>query len=382
MKIGVLTGGGDVPGLNVAIKCIVDRAAERGWPVTGIRRGWMGLLALDPARRDDWPTWIRPLEPEGVRTIARDGGTILHTSRIEPQDLPKALAPEHLKGAYGGRDTLDATAYVLDAITTLGLDAIIAIGGDGTLRFAARLAQEGVPVISIPKTMDNDVFGTDYAIGFSTAITRSVDAISALRTTAASHERILIVELFGRNCGQTALYTGLLADADRTFIAEYPFDPAAAAQFLEMDRRDNPSRYAVAVISEGARAMVGGASEKGDPDQYGRRKLGGIGEVLGRACSDANSESVIVQNLAYLMRSGAPDATDRQIAYGYGALAMELLSTGKSGRMCALSGGRLTDVAIDTLLKGEKRVDVARYYDGVDYRPKLRSASGLSLFGF
>lgn len=382
MKIGVLTGGGDVPGLNVAIKCIVERAAERGWSVMGIRRGWMGLLALDPSQRSEWAQWTQALDRESVRTVARDGGTILHTSRLEPQMLPKALAPPHLEGAYGDRNTLDATPYVLDAIATLGLDAVIALGGDGTLRFAARLASEGVPVISVPKTMDNDVFGTDYAIGFSTAITRSVDAISALRTTAASHERILIVELFGRHCGQTALYTGLLADADRTFIAEYPFDPAAAAQFLEMDRLASPSRYAVAVISEGAREIAGTASEKGAPDQYGRRKLGGVGEALGRACSEASAEGVIVQNLAYLMRSGPPDATDRQIAYGYGALAIDLLSAGKTARMCALSGGRLTDVAIDTLLKGEKRVDVAHHYDGVAYRPKLRAAGGLSLFGF
>jgi len=382
MKIGVLTGGGDVPGLNVAIKCIVERAAERGWSVMGIRRGWMGLLALDPSQRSGWAEWTQILDPDAVRTVARDGGTMLHTSRLEPQMLPMALAPPHLKDAYGDRDTLDATPYVLDAIATLGLDAVIALGGDGTLRFAARLAHEGVPMISIPKTMDNDVFGTDYAIGFSTAITRSVDAISALRTTAASHERILIVELFGRHCGQTALYTGLLADADRTFIAEYPFDPAAAAQFLEMDRRASPSRYAVAVISEGAREIDGAASEMGVPDRYGRRKLGGIGEALGRACSEASTEGVIVQNLAYLMRSGPPDATDRQIAYGYGALAIDLLSAGKTARMCALSGGRLTDIAIDTLLKGEKRVDVARHYDGAAYRPKLRAAAGLSLFGF
>ena len=382
MKIGVLTGGGDVPGLNVAIKCIVERAVERGWSVLGIRRGWMGLLALDPSQRDAWAEWTRPLDHEAVRTVGRDGGTILHTSRLEPQALPKALAPPHLKGAYGDRERLDATPYVLDAIATLGLDAVIALGGDGTLRFAARLAGEGIPMISIPKTMDNDVFGTDYAIGFSTAITRSVDAISALRTTAASHERILIVELFGRHCGQTALYTGLLADADRTFIAEHPFDPVAAARFLEMDRLASPSRYAVAVISEGAREIDGATSERGAPDRYGRRKLGGIGEALGRACSETSSEGVIVQNLAYLMRSGPPDATDRQIAYGYGALAIDLLSAGKTARMCALSGGRLTDVAIDTLLKGEKRVDVAHHYDGVGYRPKLRVAGGLSLFGF
>ena len=382
MKIGVLTGGGDVPGLNVAIKAIVDRAAARGWSVTGIRRGWMGLLALDPAEPDKWGDWIVPLSPASVRTIARDGGTMLHTSRLEPQMLPRALAPAHLEGAYAGREVIDATPHVLDAIATLGLDAIVAIGGDGTLRFAARLAQEGVPVISIPKTMDNDVFGTDYAIGFSTAITRSVDAISALRTTAASHERILIVELFGRHCGQTALYTGLLADADRTFIAECAFDAAAAAQLLEADRLASPARYSVAVISEGAHEIAGSASEKGDPDQYGRRKLGGIGEALGRACGAVSAEGVIVQNLAYLMRSGPPDATDRQIAYGFGALAVELLATGRSGRMCAVSGGRLADIPIDTLLHGEKRVDAARYYDCSVYRPKLENAAGLSLFGF
>jgi 6-phosphofructokinase 1 len=230
--------------------------------------------------------------------------------------------------------------------------------------------------------MDNDIYGTDYAIGFSTAITRSVDAISALRTTAASHERILIVELFGRHCGQTALYTGLLADADRTFIAEYPFDAAAAAQLLETDRLVCPARYSVAVISEGAREVDGSTSEKGAPDQYGRRRLGGIGEALGRACSRASSEGVIVQNLAYLMRSGPPDATDRQVAYGFGALAIELLASGRTGRMCAVSGGCFADVPIDTLLSGEKRVNVARYYDAATYRPRLEAPSGLSLFGF
>lgn len=382
MKIGILTGGGDVPGLNVAIKAIVERSHARGWSVTGIRRGWLGLLAYDPASPVSHGEWIVDLDPARVRTIARDGGTMLHTSRVEPQMLPYALAPTHLQGAYAGRNVIDATPFVLDAIGTLGLDAIIAIGGDGTLRFAARLAADGMPVISIPKTMDNDVFGTDYAIGFSTAITRSVDAISALRTTAASHERILIVELFGRHCGQTALYTGLLADADRTFIAECPYDPVAAAGLLEADRLASPARYAVAVISEGAREIAGQTSEKGAPDQYGRRKLGGVGQALGDACRAVSAEGVIVQNLAYLMRSGPPDATDRQIAFGFGALAVELLAHGRTGRMCAVSAGRLVDIPIDTLLKGEKRVDVARTYDCTAYRHTLEVVSGLSLFGF
>ena len=382
MKLAVLTGGGDVPGLNVTIKTIVERAAARGWSVTGIRRGWLGLLAVDPASHQDWSDWLRPLSPQAVRDIGRDGGTVLHTSRLEPQQLPEALAPAHLKAAYEGRTHLDATPFVLDAIATLGFDAIIAIGGDGTLRFAARLAAEGVPVVSIPKTMDNDVFGTDYAIGFSTAITRSVDAISALRTTAASHERILIVELFGRLSGQTALYTGLLADADRTFIAEVPFDAARAGELLEADRLAAPSRSAVAVISEGARVIDGHAAQKGAPDAYGRRRLGGIGEVLGQACARVSPEGVIVQNLAYLMRSGPPDATDRQVAHGFGALAVELLGQNRSGRMCAVSNGCLGDVAIDTLLQGQKRVDVARAYDTANWRPHLSVASGLPLFGF
>lgn len=382
MHIGILTGGGDVPGLNVAIKSIVERAAGRGWRVTGIRRGWLGLLALDPAHPEIWSRWIVPLDAASVRTIARDGGTILHTSRIEPQTLPKPLAPAHLLGEFGTAAAIDATHHVRAAVGILGLDAVVAMGGDGTLRFAARLAGEGVPIVSVPKTMDNDVYGTDYAMGFSTAITRSVEAISALRTTAGSHERILVVELFGRHCGQTALYTGLLADADRTFIAEHPFDPAVAGRLLESDRLANPARYAVAVISEGAREVTGAASEKGAPDQYGRRKLGGIGEALGRACAAASAEGVIVQNLGYLMRSGPPDATDRQIAYGYGALAVELLAAGRAGRMCALRGGRLGDVPIDTLLKGEKRVDVARHYDTAAYRPRLRALEGMPLFGF
>lgn len=382
MKLAILTGGGDVPGLNVTIKTIVDLAAARGWSVTGIRRGWLGLLALDPANRQDWHTWLVPLSPQSVRDISRDGGTMLHTSRLEPQHLPEELAPAHLKGAYEGRPNLDATPFVLDAIATLGFDAVIAIGGDGTLRFAARLSAEGVPVISIPKTMDNDVFGTDYAIGFSTAITRSVDAISALRTTAASHERILIVELFGRLSGQTALYTGLLADADRTFIAEVPFDARGAAELLEADRLSAPSHSCVAVISEGARMIDGAPHQKGAPDAYGRRRLGGIGEALGQACTRVSREGVIVQNLAYLMRSGPPDATDRQVAHGFGALAVELLGHSRSGRMCALTNGCLRDVAIDALLHGQKRVDVARAYDTTTYRPHLSVASGLPLFGF
>jgi 6-phosphofructokinase 1 len=382
MRIGVLTGGGDVPGLNVVIKCIAEDAADRGWSVVGIRRGWLGLLSLDPVDPTTWTPWVMDLNRSAVRTIGREGGTVLHTSRIEPQFLPISLAPARLKHLYGESGHIDATPHILAAVQALQLDAIVAVGGDGTLRFAARLAQEGVAVISIPKTMDNDVHGTDYAIGFSTAITRSVDAISALRTSAGSHERILIVELFGRRSGQTALYAGLLAHADRTFIAECPFDPERAAQMLEADRLENASRYAIGVISEGAHARNGALHESATADAYGRKRLGGVAEVLAAACRQASGEDVIVQNLGYLMRSGPPDATDRQIALAFGAFAMELLAAGRHGVMCAVRDGKLAAVDIRSPLMGEKRVGVARSYDEKTYRPKMHAIEGMPLFGF
>lgn len=380
MRIGILTGGGDVPGLNVAIKGITTRALDRGHSVLGIRRGWLGLLSVDPADPGSRAEWTSELTRDFVRTIDLAGGTVLHTSRISPQKLPKSLAPAHLHSRYGDNAEIDATRDVMRAIEGLKLDAVIPMGGDGTLRFAARLSQEGVPVVSIPKTMDNDVHGTDYAIGFSTAITRSVDAITALRTTGGSHERIVIVELFGRLSGQTALYSGVLASADRIIIAESPFDPIELANLLERDRLANPSRYSIAVISEGAKLKGGSVSEHGSADAYGRKHLGGVGEFLGEVCKKY-SEGVIVQNLAYLMRSGAPDATDRMIALGFSALALEYVLSGKYGRMIALDKGHFTSAPIDSPLRGEKRVDVAASYDAANYRARVKSVEGLALFG-
>jgi len=381
MRIGVLTGGGDVPGLNVAIKSIVTRAHARGHTIIGIRRGWLGLLAVDPSDEPSRAEWTVPLTPNLVRTIDRTGGTILHTSRIDPHKLPKSLAPAHLLARYGEAGEINATADVMRAIESLKLDCVIPLGGDGTLRFAAVLSQAGVPVVSIPKTMDNDVHGTDYAIGFSTAITRSVDAITALRTTGGSHERIVVVELFGRLCGQTALYAGTLAAADRIVIAESPFDPTRVAELLESDRLANPSRYSVGVISEGAKPKGGHLSEHGNPDPYGRKALGGIGELLGEACRKVSKEGVIVQSLAYLMRSGPPDATDRMIAMGFAALALELMEAGKFGRMCALQVGRFTSAPIDIPLRGAKRVDIPASFDPEKYRGRIKSVEGLALFG-
>ena len=380
MRIGVLTGGGDVPGLNVAIKCITERAIRRGHSVLGIRRGWLGLLCVDPSDPASRAEWTRELTHDVVRGIDQTGGTILHTSRIAPQSLPKSIAPARLQSRYGSNNEIDATRDAVRAVEGLGLDAVIPLGGDGTLRFAARLSQEGVPVVAIPKTMDNDVHGTDYAIGFSTAITRSVDAVTALRTTASSHERIMIVELFGRLSGQTALYAGQLASADRIVIAESPFNPDQLAQLLAADRQANPFKYSVCVISEGARPDGGPLTEHGSADPYGRKHLGGVGEFLGEVCKRHSSE-VIVQNLAYLMRSGPPDATDRMIALGFGALAIELLLSGRHGQMCALEKGRFIPVPVDAPLKGSKRVDVAASYDSANYRARIDRVEGLALFG-
>jgi 6-phosphofructokinase 1 len=380
MRIGLLTGGGDVPGLNVAIKTVVREAARRGWSVLGLRRGWEALVRYDPA---DPATgaWLMPLTEERVRTIDRTGGTILHTSRINPARLPLAEVPPRMMGRVSdGATSIDATREALDAIRALKLDALIAIGGDGTLRFGARLADEGVPIVTFAKTMDNDVYGTDMCIGFSTAVTRSVEAITALRTTAGSHERVLIVELFGRRSGETALMAGLLADADRTLIAEVEIDPQRLAEFVAADHAANPSRYAVVVVAEGARLKGGGEIEFGEADAYGRRRLGGIGEVLGNEIEARTGLDPIVQRLAYMMRSGPPDSFDRMLATGYATFAIELIEAGDFGRFCAIQGGRYVALPADTPARGERHVDVSSMYDAGAYRPRLRGMAGRPAF--
>jgi 6-phosphofructokinase 1 len=305
---------------------------------------------------------------------------MLHTSRVSPQKLPRVQAPARLQARYKDDEPIDLTQEVISVIDAMKVDVVVPLGGDGTLRFAARLSQEGVPVVSIPKTMDNDVYGTDYAIGFSTAVTRGVDAVSALRSTAGSHERIMIVELFGRLSGQTALYTGLLADSDRTIIAESPFDPERLADMLEKDRVDNPSKYSVCVVSEGARPKDGGLSEQAGADAYGRKRLGGVGDLIGHVCEEVSAEGVIVQRLAYLMRSGPPDATDRLIAMGFGRLAAELIEARTFGKMCAIRDGKFEAAPIDCPLLGQRRVQVADEYDADTYRPKLENLNGMAIF--
>ncbi len=308
MRIGILTGGGDVPGLNPCIKAVVNRATDAGMEVVGIRRGWGGLLNYNPDDTSDGTEWIQPLTKAGVRTIDRYGGTHLHTSRTNPAKVSNKMMPAFLEGRfpYGGEKQLaDCTPHVLRALEHLGIDALVPIGGDDTLSFAVRMHKEGVRVVAIPKTMDNDVFGTDYCIGFSTAVTRSVEFINALRTPSGSHERIAVVELFGRNSGETALISAYLADVDRAIISEVPFDIERLAELMLEDKRRNPSNYAMVVISEGASMMGGQVIEYGQEDAYGHRKLGGIGQITGEALKQITGVDIVQQ------QTRLPDARRR-----------------------------------------------------------------------
>lgn len=363
MRIGILTGGGDVPGLNACIRSVTLSANDLGWEVTGFRRGWQGFLEVDPGDAHSIAANSFPLTREGVRGIDRLGGTILHTSRLDPRT--------HEEG--------DRTAHVLSVLERLGIDAMITLGGDGTLRFSAHLAAQGVPVISIPKTMDNDVFGTDYCIGFSTAVSRSVEAINALRTTVESHERIGVIELFGRRSGETALLAGFLAQVDRTVIAEVPADLDILLPLLAEDKATNPAGYAMCVISEGARIK-----DEADEDDLSRpaseRGDGGIGHRLGKAITARLGSGAVIQELAYLMRAGAPDAMDRMVGFAFGGLAVQLLHRGEKARMVTLTDGNYRHVPIDTLLHGRKTVDIEALYDPAAYRARLIRVEGMPMF--
>ena len=383
--IGILTGGGDVPGLNPCIKAVVDRAVDDGCEVVGFRRGWAGPLNINPADpQDDW-RWVMRLNKAVVRKIDRSGGTFLHTSRTRPSHVRAAEIPAFLKDSNPqpvepSADRYDFTPHILNVLQHLHVDALIAIGGDDTLSYAGRLHQEGFPVVAIPKTMDNDVFGTDYCIGFSTAVTRSVDLITALRTPTGSHERIAVIELFGRNCGETALFAAYLSHVDRAVIPEVPFDINKLGALLEQDKRENPSNYAILAISEGAMMIGGEVIETGEQDAYGHRKLGGIGSIIGELLKKVTGENIIYQQLGYLMRSGAPDSLDRMVALSYANLATDLVANGRSGRMVALRDGKYTHVPMSTLLSGTKRVDVDELYDREHYRPKVADMLGKPMF--
>lgn len=388
MRLGILTGGGDVPGLNACIKAAVTRATDDGHEVLGIRRGWWGLLHYDPDDADTHHRCVVPLDKPTVRTIDRTGGTFLHTSRTNPSKVKTSEAPAFLRGdalppageAGAAGDVRDFTPHVLKVIERLRLDGLLPIGGDDTLSYGVRLHQEGVPVVAVPKTMDNDVYGTDYCIGFSTAVTRSVEFIHQLRTNAGSHERIAVIELFGRNSGETSLIAAYLAGVDRALISEVPFDPQKLARLIMEDKGANPSNYAMVTISEGAQMLGGQVVEYGEADAYGHRKLGGIGAYAGEALKALTGEHVIYQQVAYLMRSGAPDSLDLMVAVNYAMMATTLATNRAFGRMASLRNGMYTNVPLSVISQGKKRVDVEELYDVDQYRPKVRYVEGKPMF--
>ena len=380
MRIGILTGGGDVPGLNPCVKTVVYGAIERNWQVVGIRRGWAGMLELDPADPASLGQGTLELNRQNTRTIDRSGGTFLHTSRLNParvrrEQLPAALAVADLPTSPDG--WVDCTRHVLGVVDWLGLDVLVPIGGDETLAFAQRLSGDGVPIVAVPKTMDNDVFGTDYCLGFSTAVSRSVQFINQIRTSAGSRERVAIVELLGRHCGETSLLASYLAGADRALIPEVAFDVPRLAELLAQDKRANPSNYAVVTISEGARS-AGGTAEPGagaadDP-------AAGIGQRTAALLQELLGEEVLEQQVGYLMRSGAPDGLDLMVADNFAALTLQLIEQDASGRLVALRNGTYATVPLEIVLEGTKSVDVPELYDPERYLPRVRHVEGKPMF--
>ncbi len=382
--LAILTGGGDVPGLNPCIKAVVDRAIEDGTEIIGFRRGWAGPVNVNPEDpSEDW-RWVMRLNKAVVRKIDRSGGTFLHTSRTRPSHVKPKEVPAFLQPTFNTPNPetgmIDLTPHVLRVMQHLKVDGLVAIGGDDTLSYAARLHQEGFPVVAIPKTMDNDVYGTDYCIGFSTAVTRSVDLITSLRTPAGSHERIAVIELFGRNSGETSLFAAYLGSVDRAIISEVPFDMDRLAALLLEDKRANPSNYAIMTISEGATMIGGDIIETGEADAYGHRKLGGVGQLTSDMIKKITGENTIYQQLGYLMRGGAPDSLDRMVALSYANLATDLIAQARSGRMVALRDGKYTHIPLSTVISGIKRVDVDEMYDRERYRPKVASMLGKPMF--
>jgi len=384
-SIGILTGGGDVPGLNLAIKAVVLGALEEGYKVYGIRRGWRGLLHYDFGEPSTHDYYVQELDFEIVRKVDRTGGTFLHTSRTNPQKVQKDMIPDFLVNSTFGKNiddvgTKDYTDYVLKVLSEIGIDSLITIGGDDTLSFSARLHKEGFPVIGIPKTMDNDVFGTDYCIGFSTAVTRSVNLITDMRTSVGSHERIGVIELFGRNSGETCLISAMLAHVDRAVISEIPFDINKLSSFLVEDKRRNSSNYAIMTVSEGATFEGGEIIEKGKEDAFGHRKLGGIGETIASEIKRITNNNTMYQKLGYVIRSGPADSLDRMVGMAYGNIALNLIKNNDSGKLTAIQDGKYTTVPLDSVISGKRYADVDAYYDKENYLPKVKEFLGHPIF--
>ena len=386
--IAILTGGGDVPGLNPAIRAVTLRAVLEGYRVLGIRRGWRGLVEVVPDPDADNSGAVVELTPEVVRRAGRTGGTFLHSSRTRPSHLPEAFVPTHLRDTYHD-EINDITPAVLSNLEFLGVDTLIPIGGDDTLSYAHRLHQEGAKVIAIPKTMDNDVPGTDYCIGFSTCVTRTIELTHRLRTSAGSHESILVIEVFGRYTGFSALVPAMAGASDRCVIPEHPFDVERLTELLVLDRSRNPSRYSVVLVSEGAtmRGQDDMIFEEDQADQYGHKRLGGVGDRLSAAIKELtpsfnNGREIKVTNqrLGYLVRCGDPDALDSIVPMAFGNLALDLVEQGESGLLVAVRNGVYDTVPIDAVVGERKIVDVEHFYETDRLRPKYTTFADKPLF--
>lgn len=385
--IAILTGGGDVPGLNPAIRAVTIRARREGYQVIGIRRGWAGAIEIQPDQDADNSNCFQILTDDVVNKAGRTGGTFLHSSRTNPLSIKREKVPVHLKSKYT-EEVNDLTPEVIKNLDYLGVDYLVPIGGDDTLGYAVRLHKEGVHVVAIPKTMDNDVPGTDYCIGFSTCVTRTIMLTNILRTTAGSHERFLVLEVFGRYAGFTALLPTMAGAADRCVIPEYKFDIEHLAELLVYDRNKNPSNYAVVLVSEGA-MFEGGEMvfENKRRDAFGHAKLGGIGDLvssrlkaLSAKFNNGQPVNVINQKLGYLVRGGDPDAIDSIVPMAYGNLALDLVMNRMNGRMVVLRNGRYDNVPIEMITSTKKVVNVSRYYNTERYRPHYKSFAMQPLF--
>lgn len=385
--IGILTGGGDVPGLNPAIRAVTIRANREGYKVIGLRRGWAGILELQRDNKIDNSHCYNVLTDDIVNKSGRTGGTFLHSSRTRPSHVPKDNVPEHLKDAYSD-EVNDMTPEIIKNLEWLGIDFLIPIGGDDTLSYGVHLYKKGVNVVAIPKTMDNDVPGTDYCIGFSTCVTRTIQMTNTLRTSAGSHERLLVLEVFGRYAGYTAMLPTLAGSANRCLIPEYKFKIDHMAELLVEDRNTNPSKYAVVLISEGAMFEGGNMTfADGEKDMYGHAKLGGIGGIVSAELKNITAKynggktiNIINQKLGYLVRGGDPDAVDSIVPMAYGNLALDLILKGVHGRLVVLKNGRYDNVPIDVVTASKKLVNVEKYYNTERLRPHYHSFEMKPLF--
>ena len=385
--IGILTGGGDVPGLNPAIRAVTIRALREGYQVVGLRRGWAGVMELIRDKKADNQYNYEFLTEEVVNKRGRTGGTFLHTSRTRPSKVARDDVPLHLKEDYN-EELNDLTPEVIKNLDYLGIDYLIPIGGDDTLSYAVELYKKGVKVVAIPKTMDNDVPGTDYCIGFSTSVTRTIEIVNNLRTTAGSHERFLVLEVFGRYAGFTAMLPTMAGAANRCVIPEYKFDIEKLTELLTDDRYKNPSLYSIVLVSEGA-MFTGGEMVFKDSslDAYGHKKLGGIGDLVSEELKNRSAKynngkriNVVNQKLAYLVRGGSPDAIDSIVPMAYGNLALDLILQGVHGRLVVLKNGRYDNMPIEVLCAKSKTVDVERFYNTERLRPFYKKFAMKPLF--